>query len=347
MDFTSWANSVLNCFKKIGRDINNINLQTWKVKGNTATDPDTDFIGTTDEKDLVFKTNSKKSAEISHLNGALLIGDYAFNSSDLNKGKKKAIIGGGVIIRTNENPNDDVFDIINDNENIGAGTDIFWLKLTKAQSKNVGLITLQDASNKGMSVRAGGKMVVGQMAATPNPTDTLQVDSGRVNDSGLTLTQLTSDSLSTEGAKPIGVTAAGKVVTVGSVVQQKFDHDSFDWQFHKDLIVSDFRVIKTGELVTIWGNFNISTTSETESIKLFSLPDVLMPDSDSGEYSQIIPVDRLGLPIGIIYTPRRLLFLGDGTVWLSNKPLHWNVGGDDMENTFDQSAFSITLTYSM
>lgn len=38
--------------------------QSWNIQGNTGTNPSTDFIGTKDNKDLIFKTNNTERFKI-------------------------------------------------------------------------------------------------------------------------------------------------------------------------------------------------------------------------------------------------------------------------------------------
>src|SRR5215831_1694395 len=40
------------------------NAQSWSIAGNSATNPSTNFIGTTDNKAFVFKTNNKEQMRI-------------------------------------------------------------------------------------------------------------------------------------------------------------------------------------------------------------------------------------------------------------------------------------------
>jgi len=51
----------------------------WALQGNTGTDTSTDFIGTTDDTDIVFKRNNNKAGEISTQNTGF--GNMAFNSN--------------------------------------------------------------------------------------------------------------------------------------------------------------------------------------------------------------------------------------------------------------------------
>lgn len=53
----------------------------WTITGNAGTDPNTNFIGTTDAKDFVFKANSSEVMRISNANGRLGIGTTTPSSS--------------------------------------------------------------------------------------------------------------------------------------------------------------------------------------------------------------------------------------------------------------------------
>src|SRR5690606_20695816 len=51
---------------------------SWGLQGNTGTDTSTDFIGTTDDTDIVFKRNNNKAGEIGTQNTGF--GNLAFDS---------------------------------------------------------------------------------------------------------------------------------------------------------------------------------------------------------------------------------------------------------------------------
>ncbi|MBW7871521.1 MAG: hypothetical protein H3C39_10740 [Flavobacteriia bacterium] len=67
-------------------------------------------------------------------------------------------------------------------------------------------------STLGINVLPDGKVGIG----TLSPTTNLEISSNALNESGLILTNLTSFSPSTSGAKAIGVTSTGEVVTIDS-----------------------------------------------------------------------------------------------------------------------------------
>lgn len=54
-------------------NLSGINKETWKIKGNSGTNSTTDFIGTTDAQDLVFRTKNVEKLRIDTL------GDIRFN----------------------------------------------------------------------------------------------------------------------------------------------------------------------------------------------------------------------------------------------------------------------------
>ena len=64
--------------------------QTWNTTGNSGTNPTTNFIGTTDNQSLVFKTNNVEKMRIS-TNGRLVF--FNLNSSSSYYGKN-LFIGG-------------------------------------------------------------------------------------------------------------------------------------------------------------------------------------------------------------------------------------------------------------
>lgn len=100
-----------------------------------------------------------------------------------------------------------------------------------------------------------GPNVVNVGIGTSAPSNTLTVNSGTANTSGLTLTNLTSATSPTSGAAPIGVDNAGKVVTVNSGI------------ISLNGLTNSTQTFATGKTGS---DFNIASSSSTHT---FNLPD--------------------------------------------------------------------------
>lgn len=109
--------------------------QSWSLTGNSGTDPATNFIGTTDNKDLVFKTNNAERFKIAD-------GRMFFNINTVD--------GDGI-------------DIIDNTPNKNSGTDVVWIKSVHPQSNDVGLLTISTANWQYpiFSARENGKILMG------------------------------------------------------------------------------------------------------------------------------------------------------------------------------------------
>lgn len=109
--------------------------QNWSLTGNSGTDPATNFIGTTDNKDLVFKTNNAERFKIAD-------GRMFFNINTVD--------GDGI-------------DIIDNTPNKNSGTDVVWIKSVHSQSNDVGLLTISTANWQYpiFSARENGKILMG------------------------------------------------------------------------------------------------------------------------------------------------------------------------------------------
>ena len=73
---------------------NNLDHLSWNVGGNTGTNPNQDFIGTTDNKPLVFKTNNILSGKIETVLNNVFFGQ----SSGLNVTREIIIVFMGKIV---------------------------------------------------------------------------------------------------------------------------------------------------------------------------------------------------------------------------------------------------------
>lgn len=129
----------------------NVFAQTWNTTGNAGTNSTTNFLGTTDNKDLILKTNGLERLKFSST------GSVFFNLSTL--------------------PGSDGIDIVSNTQNLVAGTDIVWIKSSHTQVNDIGLLTLSNAiiwQNPVFSARENGKIFIGTTASnytTPNCSD--------------------------------------------------------------------------------------------------------------------------------------------------------------------------------
>ncbi len=107
----------------------------WSLNGNSGTNPPSNFIGTTDNKDLVFKTNNVERFKIAQ--GAMFF-------------KPHTVDGDGI-------------DIIDDTQNRNSGTDVVWIKSVYAQPNDVGLLTISSENWQYpiFSARENGKILMG------------------------------------------------------------------------------------------------------------------------------------------------------------------------------------------
>ncbi|GAA5088516.1 hypothetical protein GCM10023210_12240 [Chryseobacterium ginsengisoli] len=138
--------------------INGISIaQTWNLNGNSGTNPTTDYLGTSDNQDLVLKTSSKERVRI---NSTGQIGIGAAPNSNL------AINLRGSTEFVSESTGDG-FHFFSDAQNIVKDGDIMWLSHNHYQGNEVGILTLSspssptDWSTPKFSVRASGKVLIG------------------------------------------------------------------------------------------------------------------------------------------------------------------------------------------
>ncbi|MEO8111081.1 MAG: hypothetical protein ABI594_13645, partial [Ginsengibacter sp.] len=70
---------------------NSLNNFSWAVTGNTATNPNIDFIGTTDNQPLIFKTNNILSGKIAQGINSVFFGQHA--GENVTTGTNNTLIG--------------------------------------------------------------------------------------------------------------------------------------------------------------------------------------------------------------------------------------------------------------
>lgn len=132
--------------------------QSWNTIGNAGTNSSNNFIGTTDNQDLVFKTNNTERMKISST-GSVAIGGPVVDPNIAFKTYGRA--------QFHSNANADAFQISNLLPNLNAGVDLAWFVYDKYQPNDVGLLTLSaplfsgDWAKPLFSVRANGKVLIG------------------------------------------------------------------------------------------------------------------------------------------------------------------------------------------
>lgn len=109
--------------------------QDWSLTGNSNTNDAVNYVGTSDSKDLILKTNNTERLKIGQ-------GKFFF---DIN-----AADGDGI-------------DIIDNTQNRNAGTDLLWIKSVHSQANDIGLLTLSTANwaYPVFTARENGKVLLG------------------------------------------------------------------------------------------------------------------------------------------------------------------------------------------
>jgi hypothetical protein len=203
---------------------------TWGLSGNSGSNPDTDFIGTTDAKDLNIRTNNEKRIAVK-ANGQIRIGEdfespydisinYTKNSPSINlrhdnqDGTASAVRLGLATANGNfhtlAKKNDVVLMRTGQGSNLIIGTN----STTEPgeESKSV-IIAPNNAPGYPLVVRSFPNAETRIGIGLQNPSDKLHIDSNKNNDSGVTFNRFNANTPSTASAKPLGITASGKVVT--------------------------------------------------------------------------------------------------------------------------------------
>ncbi|MFP3832253.1 cell wall anchor protein [Chryseobacterium sp. SIMBA_028] len=132
--------------------------QSWNTTGNAGTNSSNNFIGTTDNQDLTFKTNNTERMKISST-GSVAIGGPVVDPNIAFKTYGRA--------QFHSSANADAFQISNLLPNLNAGVDLAWFVYDKYQPNDVGLLTLSaplfsgDWAKPLFSVRANGKVLIG------------------------------------------------------------------------------------------------------------------------------------------------------------------------------------------
>ena len=140
--------------------------QSWNVQGNAGTNPATDFVGTTDDKDLVMKTNNIERIRINS-NGNIGVGtspdpNIAFRA----QGRSQFL----------SSVDSDTFQVRNTGTNINSGASLVWLNYTQYQPNNPGVLDITGPTAPGVweamfSLKANGKLLIGNYNQYPTCTD--------------------------------------------------------------------------------------------------------------------------------------------------------------------------------
>ena len=172
----------------------------WGLKGNSGTNANVNFLGTTDQNDIVIKYNNQEIARFS--NQSLNYRTRIFKIGNITSTSDATFV-----VRSNN-----YFKIMS----LGT-SDTQTFEVLKSYSNSTSLSTNSSAFLTGYN---NARVVIGSPDYVSSsqliPSTTLVVNSRVTNDSGLQLYFLTNTSPSTSNAKPIGVDSSGKVVTIDS-----------------------------------------------------------------------------------------------------------------------------------
>lgn len=131
--------------------------QSWNITGNSGTSSSTNYLGTSDNQDLVLKTNNLERMRVNS-NGQIGIGTAPNPNMAINlRGSTEYI---------SESAGDG-FHFFSEAQNVVQDGDIMWLSHKYYQNNDVGLLTLSapssptDWSTPKFSVRANGRVLIG------------------------------------------------------------------------------------------------------------------------------------------------------------------------------------------
>lgn len=134
-----------------------LNAQTWDLNGNSGINPTINYLGTSDNQDLIFKTNNIERFNINK-NGKIGIGTPPNPNMELSLRGSSEFIS-----ESTENG----FHFFSDAQNVVQDGDVMWILYKNYQPNDVGLLTLSapssptDWSQPKFSVRANGKVLIG------------------------------------------------------------------------------------------------------------------------------------------------------------------------------------------
>lgn len=130
--------------------------QSWNITGNSATDSSTNFLGTSDAKDLVLKTNNIERIRL-NANGVVGITGASADGIALNVSGRALVVS---------NTLHDTFYVGNDGSNHPGGNSLVFLRYSKYQPNNPGILDVAGwPTSTGyaliMSLKANGKFYLG------------------------------------------------------------------------------------------------------------------------------------------------------------------------------------------
>ncbi len=140
--------------------------QSWNLTGNSGTSSTTNYLGTSDNQDLVLKTNNLERIRINST-GNMGIGinpdpDIAFKA----QGRSQF----------SSDTNSDTFTFRNTGTNVDSGSSLVWLNYTQYQPNNPGVLDISGPTAPGaweatFSLKANGKLLIGNYSQYPNCSD--------------------------------------------------------------------------------------------------------------------------------------------------------------------------------
>ncbi|MCQ9636996.1 hypothetical protein MP477_18790 [Chryseobacterium sp. WG23] len=130
--------------------------QSWNLTGNSATNPGTNFLGTSDNKDFIIKTNNTERVRINS-DGKIAVGGAVDPEINLKVHGRSQIVS---------NADSDVFFVGNDSDNVGNGNDLIFLRYGKYQPNNPSVMTVSGLTEPSkyevlFNIRANGNIGVG------------------------------------------------------------------------------------------------------------------------------------------------------------------------------------------
>ncbi|WP_370900130.1 hypothetical protein [Chryseobacterium gossypii] len=142
------------------------NAQSWNLSGNSGTNGSVNFVGTTDNQDLVLKTNNTERIRINS-NGNIGVG----TSPDPNVAFR--VQGRSQLLSSIDS---DTFQVRNSGSNISSGSSLVWLNYTQYQPNNPGILDITGPTAPGnwegiFSLKANGKLLIGNYNQYPSCSD--------------------------------------------------------------------------------------------------------------------------------------------------------------------------------
>lgn len=246
-----YFNTITNQWVRLATNNNLGNLDYWKNNGNAGTDPAINFIGTTDNKALIFKTNNLLSGKIDPVPNNVFFGQKAGN---ITTGTNNSFFGhtAGEVNTTGDN-------------NTGIGNSTLSLNTTGFQNTAIGSFAL-DSNTAGENNVAVGVSAMRSNTTKPNNTgigvralfslrggftgDNVAVgyEAGKdvVNCIGCTFIGANTSVSSTVGSTTEAAAIGEGAVTDGSFTMMFGSTNVSKWGFGRTSVAS-FRAIEVGD----------------------------------------------------------------------------------------------------